>query len=58
MRKWPYLSSEVKNKKNKGTFFSSTLKVGENKLVLDFLFKAYELRYGHFLVLSKSAKND
>ena len=53
MRKWPYLSPEVKNEKNKGTLFSTLLKVGENKVVLDFSFNAYGLRYGDFLVLSK-----
>ena len=31
-----YLSPEVKNPKSKGTLFSSTLKVGENKVVFDF----------------------
>ena len=36
MRKQIYLSPEVKNPKSKGTLFSSTLKVGENKVVLDF----------------------
>ena len=30
--KWPYLSREAKNLKNKGTFFSRTFKVGEKKL--------------------------
>ena len=30
MRKWSYLRPEVKNEKNKGTLFSSALKVGEN----------------------------
>ena len=48
-----YLSPEVKNPKSKATLFSSTLKVGENKVVLDFSFNAYGLRYGDFLVLSK-----
>ena len=30
MRKWPYLRPEAKTPKNKGTFFSSFLKVEEN----------------------------
>merc|ERR1712030_148240 len=36
MTKWPYLSPEVPNPKNKGTFFSSTLKVEESKVPLFF----------------------
>merc|ERR1711984_20703 len=38
MKKWPYLSPEVPNPKNKGTLFSSTFKVGEKKLPLFFGF--------------------
>jgi hypothetical protein len=36
--------------KSKGTFFSSTFKVGDKKMPLVFLFKAQGLRYGHFLL--------
>ena len=36
MRKWPYLCPEAKNPKNKGTFFSSVLKVEEKKVTLLF----------------------
>ena len=37
MRKWQYLSPEATNLKNKGTLFSSTFKVEEDKL-LQFLY--------------------
>ena len=50
MTKWLYLSPEAPNPKNKGTFFSLTLKVGENKVSLFFGFGASGLRYGHFLI--------
>ena len=48
MGKWPYLSPEVTNLKNKGTLFSSTLKVKEKKVPLFFRLGASGLRYGHF----------
>ena len=51
-RKRPYLSPWVSNGKNKTTLFSSTLKVGENKVVLFFGFRAQEPSYGRFLVFS------
>ena len=34
--KWPYLSREAENNKNKVTFFSRTFKVEEKKVVLFF----------------------
>ena len=34
MRNGPYLGSGAKNDKNKTTFYSQTLKVGENKVPL------------------------
>ena len=43
---------EAKNEKNKGTLFSSTLKVGENKVVLLFSFLASKRRYGIFEFLT------
>ena len=49
--KWPYISSEASNLKNKGTLFSSTLKVEEKKVPLFFGFMAYGLRYRHFVIL-------
>ena len=51
MRKWPYLSPEATNLKNKGTLFSSTLKVEEKKVSLFFGFVASGQRYGHFVIL-------
>merc|ERR1712215_218291 len=50
MTKWPYLSPEVPNPKNKGTFFSSTLKVEESKVPLFFELEAPGLRYGHLVI--------
>ena len=41
----PYLGLEEKNEENKGTLFSETLKVGENKVVLLFSFLATRTRY-------------
>ena len=38
IKKWSYLANFSLNQKNKTTFFSSTLKVGENKVVLFFSF--------------------
>ena len=49
MRKWPYLSSWVMNKKTKVTLLSQTLKVEEKKVSLFFWFVTQELRYGHFI---------
>ena len=34
---WPYLRTEFKNQKNKGTLLSRTFKVGEKKVSLFFL---------------------
>ena len=47
MRKWPYLSPEVPNPKNKGTLFASTFKVEEGKVTSDLHLEAIWLRYGH-----------
>ena len=49
-RKWPYLRKWGKIDKTKGTFFSRTLKVGENKVVLLFSVLPYFLRYGCFMI--------
>ena len=49
MRKWPYLSPRAKIEKTKGTLFSSTFKVWENKVPLVFEILAQVLRYSHFL---------
>ena len=49
MTKWPYLSPEVPNPKNKGTFLSSTLKVEESKVPLFFGLEAPGQIYGPFL---------
>ena len=54
MRKWPYLSPDAPNPKNKDTFFSATLKVEENKVPLLFGLEAPWKRYGHFLILMKA----
>ena len=43
--KCQYLGLEAKNEKNKGTLFSGTSKVGENKVVLLFSFLASKRRY-------------
>ena len=53
MREWPYLSPETPNPKNKGTFFSSSLKVEEIEVPLFFRLGASGLRYGHFLIFMK-----
>ena len=53
-KKWPYLSPWASNKKNKGTFFSPTLKVKEKKVPLFFWFEAQGLIYGHFLLFGTS----
>ena len=50
MRKWLYLSPRAKIKKTKGTLFSQTLKVEENKVLLVFSILAQGLRYSHFLI--------
>ena len=47
-RNCQYLGSWAKNQKNKGTLFSSTLKVEEKKVLSDFRLGAIWLRYGHF----------
>ena len=52
----PYLSPGASNPKNKGTFFSSTLKVEEKKVPLFFGLEAPGLRYGHFLIFIKITK--
>ena len=49
MRKWPYLSPEAPNLKNKGTKFSSTFKFREKKVPLFFRFGPSGLRCSHFL---------
>ena len=49
-RKWPYLAWFSSKLKNETTFFSSTLKVWQNKVVLFFHFKPKWAIYGHFLV--------
>ena len=48
-KKWQYLSPWAKIEKTKGTLFSSTLKVWENKVSLVFQILAQGLRYSHFL---------
>ena len=53
MRKWPFLSSEAINQKNKGTLFSQTLKVEENKVPLVFSILALGLRYSHFFIFCR-----
>ena len=40
------------NKKNKPTFISSTFKVEEIKVVLNFHFESYSKRYGPFLIFT------
>ena len=50
MRKWLYLSPRPKIEKTKGTFFSLTFKVRENKLPLCLSILALGLRYSHFLI--------
>ena len=49
--KWPNLLSKAKNPKNKGTFFSSVLKVEEKKVTF---FVASGLRYRHFLIFGQN----
>ena len=49
--KWPYLSHMALKPKSGGTFFSSTLKVGEKKVPLFFRFMACGLRYCNFIIL-------
>ena len=49
MRKWLYLSPRAKIEKTKGTLFSSTFKIWENKVPLVFKIFAQGLRYSHFL---------
>ena len=46
---WPYLRKWGKIDKTKGTLFSRTLKVRENKVVLLFSVLPYFLRYGRFI---------
>ena len=48
MTKSSYLPQMTSNQKNKGTLFSSTLKVEEKKVVLFFLFEVNLVRYGDF----------
>ena len=50
MRKMAYLTSRATNQKNKGTLFSSTLKVGKGNVSLFFWFVALKLCYGHILI--------
>ena len=54
MRKWPYLSPEATNQKNKVTFFSSTFKSEEKKVPLVLGFLASGQRYGHFLIFGEN----
>ena len=51
MKRWPYLSPLAKKNKNKGTFFSSTLKVEGSKVPLSFWYLACGLRYGQIVIL-------
>ena len=53
--KWPYLGRFDSKWKNKGTLFSSTLKVEGNKVLLFFHFGLKSPRYEHFLVFYKSS---
>ena len=50
MRKWLYLGLWAKNQKTKGTFFSQTFKVEEEKVPLFFWFLAFRPRYSHFMI--------
>ena len=50
MRKWLYLSPWAKIEKTKGSLFSQTLKVEENKVSLFFSIFAQELRFSLFLL--------
>ena len=50
--KWPYLGRFDSKWKNKGTLFSSTLKVEGNKVLLFFHFGLKSPRYEHFLVFT------
>ena len=50
MRKWLYLSPWAKIEKTKGSLFSQTLKVEENKVSLVFSIFAQELRFSLFLL--------
>ena len=43
MKKWQYLGPQDTNLKNKGTFFSPTLKVEEEKVPSDFDLEAFLL---------------
>ena len=47
-RKWPYLAHFSSKWKNKTTLLSSTLKVGEKKVVLFFHLELKWATYGHF----------
>ena len=49
MRKWLYLSPWAKIEKTKGSLFSQTLKVEENKVSLVFSIFVQELRFSLFL---------
>ena len=51
-KKCPYLGRLATYKKNKGTLFSPTLKVEENKVPLFFWLEAWQPRYGHFVDLT------
>ena len=55
MKKWPYLAQFSSKQKNKTTFFSSTLKVGEEKVVLFFHFELKWARYGWLFVFLKNS---
>ena len=46
-KKWSYLFIGAKKRKNKGTLFSQTLKVEENKVGSELSFFAYLVRYCH-----------
>ena len=51
MTKSSYLPQMTSNPKNKGTFFSSTLKVEDKKVPLFFCLEVNLVRYGNFEIL-------
>ena len=53
MRKWLYLSPRAKILKTKGTLFSQTLKLEENKVPLVLSILAQGLIYSHFLIFCR-----
>ena len=56
MKKWPYLVLEATKQKNKGTLFSRTFKVRENKVPLLLSNLAFVLSYDYFITFTKPLK--